>query len=269
MSDRFNIPRNKVQLIGAAVLLIAGKLEESYKAPSAGSLLYYCDGLYTRAQLLSVEALILKILEWRVAAPTPHVFAKLLLTQEALATQPAHACSRTWQQRGADDASSATAAAVGDGALLQKELRKEAFDTVLLARAMQVLDAATLDIECLKYRSSTMTQQNAAPLKRRLRCRHARALRAGGGARRDRWWRCRGAPDRARAARGAAKHRAQFRCVGCVCRAAKRRRHSGRAKHTGADRRARHAGAQQRSARHRRAALLSGLYVGGGAQSFR
>jgi hypothetical protein len=44
MSRRVNVPRTKVQLIGAAALLIASKLEESYRSPNVETLLFYCDG---------------------------------------------------------------------------------------------------------------------------------------------------------------------------------------------------------------------------------
>jgi hypothetical protein len=40
------------------------------------SLLYYCDGLYERTELLRVESLILKVLQWRVVSPTPQLYAK-------------------------------------------------------------------------------------------------------------------------------------------------------------------------------------------------
>ena len=132
MSNRYNIPRNKVQLIGAGVLLIAAKLEESYRAPTIGSLLYSCDYLYTRQQLLKVESLILKVLHWRVSTPTPQVIAKLVMTRYLAAQRdPLHVAML----------------ANNSNALQNREYRSSAFDTRLLAFAMQLCDIAMLDIE--------------------------------------------------------------------------------------------------------------------------
>jgi len=161
MSDRYNIPRAKVQLIGAASLLVAGKMEQSYRAPSVSSLLYYCDGLYSRLDLLRVESLILKVLRWRVAAPTPHIYAKLLLQRETLLSAHNDDQTRDWQGNGQAYGivpSNGLTTGPGFGAVLQAHIRKPLFNTVLLAAAMQILDAAMLDIECLKYRPSMLAR---------------------------------------------------------------------------------------------------------------
>jgi hypothetical protein len=138
--DRFmsrfkGVPRTKVQLIGAVALLVSSKLEESYRAPNVETLLFYCDGLYKRSELLRVEQAMLRSLDWRVTPPTPHVYAKLILTRKSIV----------------EDASRER-----DGSCLHREVRRATFDTAWLTRAMQLLDTALLDNECLRYCTSTL-----------------------------------------------------------------------------------------------------------------
>jgi hypothetical protein len=138
--DRFmsrfkGVPRTKVQLIGAVALLVSSKLEESYRAPNVETLLFYCDGLYKRSELLRVEQAMLRSLDWRVTPPTPHVYAKLILTRKSIVED---------------------AARERDGDSLHREVRRATFDTVWLTRAMQLLDTALLDNECLRYCTSTL-----------------------------------------------------------------------------------------------------------------
>ena len=130
--SRFNIPRTKVQLIGAGVLLLAGKLEESYRAPTVANLRFACDELYTEQEIVKVESLILKVLRWRVAAPTPHVIAKLVLVRrETAMRERGHVAMRRDNTRAPQN----------------REFRTPHFNTRLMALAMQLCDIASLDIE--------------------------------------------------------------------------------------------------------------------------
>lgn len=49
--DRNVVKRTEVQLLGVAALLVASKAEES-RYPDLGELLYLCDGIYTRPQVI-------------------------------------------------------------------------------------------------------------------------------------------------------------------------------------------------------------------------
>jgi hypothetical protein len=80
MVDKFlnngpQVPRAEVQLVGVACLLLASKLEETHY-PDLIELLYLCDGIYTREQLLDMEAIILRQLDHTLHMPTVLTFFK-------------------------------------------------------------------------------------------------------------------------------------------------------------------------------------------------
>jgi hypothetical protein len=140
MSRRVNVPRTKVQLIGAAALLIASKLEESYRSPNVETLLFYCDGLYQRRELLRVEALILRTLDWRVTPPTPFDYAKLIMSRMCFSERAA---------LGLIDPLTGTTT-------FHRELPRAPFNRRWLVEAMQLLDTAVLDNESMRFRTYTL-----------------------------------------------------------------------------------------------------------------
>ena len=77
--DRFlekqKVARNKLQLVGVTALWLAAKYEEIYP-PELRDFVYICDNAYTRNQIEQMEALVLNRLEFRLAAPTAHPFAR-------------------------------------------------------------------------------------------------------------------------------------------------------------------------------------------------
>nr|XP_002125998.2 cyclin-A2 [Ciona intestinalis] len=80
--DRFlshmAVLRGKLQLVGAAAMFIAAKFEEIYP-PDVGEFVYITDDTYTKKQVLRMEHLILKVLNFDVAVPTSNQFLKRYL----------------------------------------------------------------------------------------------------------------------------------------------------------------------------------------------
>ncbi|XP_058483808.1 cyclin-A1 isoform X1 [Solea solea] len=79
--DRFlsctsHVKRSKLQLVGTAALLIASKYEEICP-PDVNEFIYTTDSTYTKKQLLQMEHILLRILAFRVAAPTTRQFLRL------------------------------------------------------------------------------------------------------------------------------------------------------------------------------------------------
>jgi len=80
--DRFlsqmAVLRGKLQLVGAAAMFLAAKYEEIYP-PDVGEFVYITDDTYTKKQVLRMEHLILKVLNFDVAVPTSIDFLKRYL----------------------------------------------------------------------------------------------------------------------------------------------------------------------------------------------
>jgi len=72
------VHRPKLQLVGAASMFIAAKYEEIYP-PDVGEFVYITDDTYTRNQVLKMEGVILKLLEFKVALPTVNWFTERFL----------------------------------------------------------------------------------------------------------------------------------------------------------------------------------------------
>ncbi|XP_017122145.1 G2/mitotic-specific cyclin-A [Drosophila elegans] len=75
--DRFlslmAVVRSKLQLVGTAAMYIASKYEEIYP-PDVGEFVFLTDDSYTKAQVLRMEQVILKILSFDLCTPTAYVF---------------------------------------------------------------------------------------------------------------------------------------------------------------------------------------------------
>ncbi|EDW94205.1 G2/mitotic-specific cyclin-A isoform X1 [Drosophila yakuba] len=75
--DRFlsqmAVVRSKLQLVGTAAMYIAAKYEEIYP-PEVGEFVFLTDDSYTKAQVLRMEQVILKILSFDLCTPTAYVF---------------------------------------------------------------------------------------------------------------------------------------------------------------------------------------------------
>ncbi|CAB9507962.1 B-type cyclin [Seminavis robusta] len=73
-----DIEREELQLVGVTAFFIASKYEDIYP-PSLKELCCLCDDFYTEQQLLDMEVVILKTLEYRVSAPTSLNFLERFL----------------------------------------------------------------------------------------------------------------------------------------------------------------------------------------------
>lgn len=77
--DRFlqinQVPRAKLQLAGVTAMLIASKYEEMY-APEVSDFEYITDKAFTTSQILSMEVLMLKTLDFNLGRPLPIHFLR-------------------------------------------------------------------------------------------------------------------------------------------------------------------------------------------------
>mmetsp|Transcript_36163 Transcript_36163/g.73825 ORF Transcript_36163/g.73825 Transcript_36163/m.73825 type:complete len:390 (-) Transcript_36163:365-1534(-) len=71
--EKREVSRPKLQLVGVTCLLIASKYEEIYP-PELRDLVYICDRAYSRNEILEMEEVILKALEYQITIPSAHAF---------------------------------------------------------------------------------------------------------------------------------------------------------------------------------------------------
>lgn len=69
------VSRSKLQLLGLGALYVACKYEETL-VPAVGELTYVADGAYQAAEVLRMEAAILRALDWRLGRPLPLHFLR-------------------------------------------------------------------------------------------------------------------------------------------------------------------------------------------------
>merc|ERR1719456_682745 len=74
--ERKSMTRKKLQLVGVTGMLIAAKFEEIYP-PEVRDFVYITDKAYTKEEILSMEVLMLTVLEFAVNCPTvAHFFER-------------------------------------------------------------------------------------------------------------------------------------------------------------------------------------------------
>ncbi|KAM4726257.1 cyclin-A1 [Anableps anableps] len=73
------IKRNKLQLVGTAALLVASKYEEIFP-PELNEFVYITDCTYAKKQLVRMESVLLKVLDFKMAAPTINQFLRLFIS---------------------------------------------------------------------------------------------------------------------------------------------------------------------------------------------
>lgn len=84
-----SVVRSKLQLVGGTAMYLASKFEEIFP-PELAEFAYITDDTYTKAQIVRMERLILKVLDFNLAAPTPHNFLlRYLKASEAEQFHPA------------------------------------------------------------------------------------------------------------------------------------------------------------------------------------
>jgi cyclin A len=92
-TDRFlsqmAVLRSKLQLVGTSCMYIAAKYEE-ITPPDVSEFVYITDETYTKKQVLRMEHLLLKTLDFRVSQPTANWFLTHYLKFMKLGTNLAH-----------------------------------------------------------------------------------------------------------------------------------------------------------------------------------
>lgn len=77
--DRFlskmSVQRGKLQLVGTACIFLASKYQEIYP-PEVGEFVYITDDTYTKSQVLKMESLVMKVLNYDVSVPTVNFFCE-------------------------------------------------------------------------------------------------------------------------------------------------------------------------------------------------
>ncbi|XP_044079249.1 cyclin-A1 isoform X2 [Siniperca chuatsi] len=73
------VKRGKLQLVGTAALLIAAKYEEIFP-PELNEFVYITDSTYTKKQLVRMEHVFLRVLAFKMAAPTINQFLRLFMS---------------------------------------------------------------------------------------------------------------------------------------------------------------------------------------------
>jgi len=80
--DRFlsymAVQRSKLQLVGAAAMFIAAKYEEIYP-PDVAEFVYITDDTYNKRQVLRMEHLVLKVLNFDLSVPSTHIFISKII----------------------------------------------------------------------------------------------------------------------------------------------------------------------------------------------
>lgn len=69
------VSRRKLQLVGVTAMLVACKYEEMY-APEVGDFAYITDNAFTKAQVLEMEQLVLRTLNFELGRPLPLHFLR-------------------------------------------------------------------------------------------------------------------------------------------------------------------------------------------------
>jgi len=78
MSRKIDVPKTKLQLIGVTCLFIASKIEEIYP-PKLQEFAYVTDGACAEEDILKMELVVLKQMNWSLTPRTVNAWSKLIL----------------------------------------------------------------------------------------------------------------------------------------------------------------------------------------------
>jgi len=129
--DRFlslspSVPKNRLQLIGVSCLFIGAKIEEIYP-PKLQEFAYVTDGACTEEEILNMELMILKGLNWGLSPMTPNAWMRMYL-------QILH----------------------GSKSPNDDSFSLPAYSGLPFSRVMQLLDLAVLDVGSLEFSYSVL-----------------------------------------------------------------------------------------------------------------
>jgi len=133
MSKTNDVPKTKLQLIGVTCLFISAKIEEIYP-PKLQEFAYVTDGACSEEDILSMELVVLKKLNWSLSPQTPNAWAKLILQIEGSELKK---FSQSTTQ-------------------MYNSLIKPAFSGLTYSKAMHLIDLCTLDIGSLDFTYPTL-----------------------------------------------------------------------------------------------------------------
>jgi len=120
------VPKNRLQLIGVTCLFIGAKIEEIYP-PKLQEFAYVTDGACTEEEILKMELMILKELNWGLSPMTPNAWVRMFL--------------QTWH---------------GSKAPADESFSLPAYSGLPFSRVMQLLDLAMLDVGSLEFSYSIL-----------------------------------------------------------------------------------------------------------------
>ena len=120
------IPKNRLQLIGVTCLFIGAKIEEIYP-PKLQEFAYVTDGACTEEEILQMELMILKGLNWGLSPMTPNAWMRLYM-------QIFHGSKKPFDE----------------------SFCLPAYSGLPFSRAMQLLDLCVLDISSLEFSYSVL-----------------------------------------------------------------------------------------------------------------
>eukprot|EP00096_Caligus_rogercresseyi_P011785 TRINITY_DN4758_c0_g1_i1.p1 TRINITY_DN4758_c0_g1~~TRINITY_DN4758_c0_g1_i1.p1 ORF type:complete len:503 (-),score=137.21 TRINITY_DN4758_c0_g1_i1:1108-2616(-) len=126
LSLTVDMPKNKLQLIGVSCLFIGAKIEEIYP-PKLKEFAYVTDGACSEEQILEMELVILKALNWSLCPLTPNAWMKLFLQLNS-----------------------------GEGKPRNESLLNSQFSGLPFSRIMQLMDLCTMDIGSLSFKYSVL-----------------------------------------------------------------------------------------------------------------
>ncbi|KAI5752372.1 hypothetical protein M8J77_016461 [Diaphorina citri] len=121
------VPKQQLQLIGVAALMIAAKVEEIYP-PKVSDYAYVTDGACSSQDILSTEMNILAVLEWNITPVTAHYWLNVFLQVVYHRSSRCHNLGFIYP----------------------------AFSRTLYTQCIRLLDLCHLDIRCLNYSYSVL-----------------------------------------------------------------------------------------------------------------
>jgi len=120
------VPKNRLQLIGVTCLFIGAKIEEIYP-PKLQEFAYVTDGACNEEEILQMELMILKGLNWGLSPMTPNAWMRMYL--------------QTWH---------------GSKEPADESFSLPAYSGLPFSRVMQLLDLSMLDVGSLEFPYSVL-----------------------------------------------------------------------------------------------------------------